>query len=577
MSASKMSGATEFFNASLQNMTGILVVRGPQSENILWASSVRPADPSTLEVVGGFRVLFNASSAESKSASVDHLLDISSCPSMRDQHPLLGLMGKQDFGPVILCECCGVRDDHRLIFRPVQWAPASLVVAGSMGIVSLLNHRLTSADLSLLNSHPMDAFLEKLFNWYASSTAYLLQANRFPSMASTHSSAPQIAVPPSALNPGRLSLPVVDFLFQAMAFSSLTGEHFPSGTWKRIKPSPPKEDEEEASPWADGGAFPVLRTSWGVTAACMIVLNLHIWAHSLWTPAFLSHMCVEAADLFQYLSCFTDDARLTALLREAKSFVYQKDLNTASTPSFVDTHDLSPDIHALLTGRTGMNFIFRMILPLCRQQRLFLDQQLDIIRERFDFQTSWEAHPGHLPVTNMPIFDGRHSPVIDAKILERFPDDPISEFKGQNVIDVLRAVGLISDTLADTLLSGGYDPQWLQFGTITEPPLLSWVAISGSRLPASFEGKDFKDYHHLYYASAREDPRASVLALEEAQGLRRIPQTPALASSSIPAVVPRTLESIVRQGGDILRRHVNFARQRHVSSSAPSAGTSSLS
>ena len=105
----------QFFLASLQNMTGILVLQGPQSENVLWASSVRPADPTTLEIVGGFRVVFNSSSANSKSASVDHLMSIETCKSLLGVTGLISLMAKQDFGLILLGECVGMRDDHRLI------------------------------------------------------------------------------------------------------------------------------------------------------------------------------------------------------------------------------------------------------------------------------------------------------------------------------------------------------------------------------------------------------------------------------------------------------------------------------
>ena len=161
----------------------------------------------------------------------------------------MGLMGKQDFGTVLLCECVGVRDDGRLIFRPVEWAPASLVVAGSMGIVSLLNHRLTSADLNLLNSHPMDSFLQKLFNWQASSVAYLRQNHRI--------------LGDYIVGVGAGHLPLVDFLFEAMAFSSLTAEGFQTGACG-ASPS-----EEGASPFAHGNVYPILRSSWGVAAGCV--------------------------------------------------------------------------------------------------------------------------------------------------------------------------------------------------------------------------------------------------------------------------------------------------------------------
>ena len=69
---------------------------------------------------------------------------------------------------------------------------------------------------------------------------------------------------------------------------------------------------------------------------------------------------------------------------------------------------------------------------------------------------------------NMPIFDGRSFPTVDEDIIRTFPDDPISGFRGQNVIDVLRAVGLIPVRLADILLLGGYDPRWADFGTANE-------------------------------------------------------------------------------------------------------------
>ena len=111
----------EFFNASIRNFTGLLVARGPHGDHTVWASSIRQADPSTLVVVGGFRVLFNESSSGDKSATVDHILSLADCPALCDQYALVGLMAKQDFGPILLCECIGVRNDGRLIFRPVEW------------------------------------------------------------------------------------------------------------------------------------------------------------------------------------------------------------------------------------------------------------------------------------------------------------------------------------------------------------------------------------------------------------------------------------------------------------------------
>ena len=223
-----------------------------------------------------------------------------------------------------------------------------------------------------------------------------------------------------------------------------------------------------------------------------------------------------------------------------------------------------------------MNFVLRMIIPLLRQQRHFIDENLDILYKRFDFATSWGAHPGVLPVTAMPIFDGRHSPVIDDEILNAFPDDPIMTFKGNNVVDVLRQLGLISDRLADTLLQGGFSPDWTSIGTPQEPPVLRWVPISGSRLPPSFEGKTFKDYEHLYYAELRPDPNLKRHAFEASQGLQRIPQRPSLAATAVPPVHAINLTGIAARNEQAIEQHVVHARQRHISSWAPSALTSTL-
>ncbi len=227
-----------------------------------------------------------------------------------------------------------------------------------------------------------------------------------------------------------------------------------------------------------------------------------------------------------------------------------------------------------------------LLRPCCREQQgewilIRLDGQgveghLDLLFKRFDFQTSWEAHPGHLPVMSMPVFDARQCPVVDETILNAFPADPIQDFRGQNVINVLRYIGLISDRLADTLLSGGYDPSWLDIGTAREPPVLQWVAISGNRLPEGFEGKTFRDFHHLYYADLRPDPNIAKLPFEASQGLQRIPQRPTLAASAVPAVHPGSLRDLARQNGDVVQRHVTFAREKHISSWAPSAMTSTL-
>ena len=81
----------EFFNASIKNFTGLLVPRGPHGDHTVWASSIRQADPSTLVVVGGFRVLFNESSSGDKSATVDHILSLADCPALCDQCELVGL------------------------------------------------------------------------------------------------------------------------------------------------------------------------------------------------------------------------------------------------------------------------------------------------------------------------------------------------------------------------------------------------------------------------------------------------------------------------------------------------------
>ena len=81
--------------------------------------------------------------------------------------------------------------------------------------MSLINHRLTSADLNLLNFHPSESFLEKVINYYASARQYLQQNHRFLGTF-------ELGVAGSFC--------LVDFLFEALAFAYLTGEHFESGS-----------------------------------------------------------------------------------------------------------------------------------------------------------------------------------------------------------------------------------------------------------------------------------------------------------------------------------------------------------